>query len=272
MWNIFFPIAEHENALLHHHAQMVRDILRPVFDFHYRSNMLEQKNEIEKVIATKNWKSIVRSPGESPTTQAESVLPMIPDVAVHYRCGDNTVGHYGYLSYPAFKRRIPSTARTIYVMAENPSRNSNTQRNNQCNAILTGLFDYLKAEFSQASIVILRGANMFDDMTRLALANTTICSVSSFCIWPALSSTTKAYFPITRLIAKATAPLYDVGKTFEWLNYFPDEVVLPGVKSKRMDNSHIVKFLNNPKGFRPLPPQYVLDKQRGRNSKRGQSP
>jgi hypothetical protein len=239
---------------------MVRDILRPVFDKHFVT-MTEQKQEIENRITLSSWKSVVRSPHDDKSTS----LPMIPDVSIHYRCGDNTVGHYGYLAFPAFKRRIPSNATTIYVMTENPSRKTNSQRTNQCNAILTGLFEYLKKEFVTSSIVILRGANMYDDMTRLALSKTTICSVSSFCIWPALSSTTMAYFPITRLIAKATAPVYDP-RHFQWLDSFPDEIVLSGVKSKRMDNSQILKFLLKPKGFRPLPPQYVLDKQRGKST------
>lgn len=247
---------------------MVTDILRPVFDQHLNT-MKENRHEIEQYIMKNNWKSSLKLPyhnsatGSLITTVASvsRSLPMIPDVAIHYRCGDNTVGHYGYLAYPAFKRRIPPSSSTIYVMAENPSRKTNPLRSDQCNAILTGLFDYLTDEFPEASVVILRGANMYDDMTRLALANTTICSVSSFCIWPALSSTTKAYFPITRLIAKATAPVYD-NKHFQWLDVFPDEIVLAGVKSKRMDNAHIVKFLNNPKGFRPQPPQYVLDRKK----------
>ena len=60
-------------------------------------------------------------------------------------------------------------------MAENPSRKSNKQRISQCNSILNGLFNYLKNEFPSSTVVVLRGASMYDDMTRLALANTTIC-------------------------------------------------------------------------------------------------
>lgn len=254
---------------------MVRDILRPVFDKHFLA-MTEEKLQIEESIAATSWRSVVRAPVTETSAghrnqgvEAASTLPMIPDVAIHYRCGDNTVGHYGYLAFPAFKRRIPRNATSIYVMAESSSRNANAQRISQCNAILSGLFEYLQNEFQTASIVVLRGANMYDDMTRLALAKTTICSVSSFCIWPALASTTMAYYPITRLIAKATAPEYDSSRHFQWLDVFPEEAVLPGVKAKRMDNAQILKFLHKPKGFRPVPPQYVLDKQRGKGRRAG---
>ena len=234
---------------------MVRDILRPVFDKRFVT-MLESKEVLQQTIRKSSWRSVIRRPFDQDTLQ----VPLIPDAAIHYRCGDNTVGHYGYLAFPAFKRRIPVNSTTIYVMAERSSRKTNAQRTSQCNAILNGLFEYLEEEFPSSSVFVLRGADMYDDMTRLALAKVTICSVSSFCIWPALSSTTLAYFPITRLIAKATAPTYT--KNFKWLDTFPDEVVLPGVKSKRMDNSQILKFLRKPKGFRPSPPQYVLDRKR----------
>lgn len=256
-------LVEHPNALWQSRAYMVRDILRPVFDAHHLS-MTQREPQIQQSLTHNSWKSIIRDEHKVGNEKIPAgVLPMIPDVAIHYRCGDNTVGHYGFLAFTAFKRRIPTNATTIYVMAESPSRKTNIQRTSQCNGILNALFDYLKREFLSASVVILRGADMYDDMTRLALAKTTICSVSSFCIWPAVSSTTRAYFPITRLIAKATAPEYDPDH-FQWLDSFPDEVVLPGVKAKRMDTGQIVKFLLNPRGFRPSPPQYVLDKQRGR--------
>lgn len=276
---------EHEFALLHSRATMVRDILRPVFDKHYLTMTERSPDLATKSVTSASWRTHVYNPSliSHPTRPGQSTsavdlrgglsrekvtvttsLPMIPDVAVHYRCGDNTVGHYGYLAFPAFKRRIPHNASSIYVMAENPSRKTNSQRTNTCNAILNDLFEYLKKEFSTSNVIILRGADMYDDMTRLALAETTICSVSSFCIWPALSSTTKAYFPITRLIAKATAPVYNT-RHFQWLDVYPEEAVLPGVKAKRMTNTQILKFLHDPKGFRPAPPQYVLDKMRGKS-------
>jgi hypothetical protein len=240
---------------------MVRDILRPIFLTHYTTmTTKEHQYHIQKSI-TSGWKTSLQAPYSSDLNMD---LPLIPEVSIHYRCGDNTVGHYGYLAFPAFKNRIPANASTIYVMTESPSRKTNHQRTTQCNAILGALFDFLRGEFLSATVVIMRGANMYDDMTRLALSQTTICSVSSFCIWPALASTTTAYFPITRLIAKATAPVYT--ESFHWLDQFPEESVLSGVKSKRMDNTQIIKFLLKPRGFRPLPPQYVLDKQRGNNN------
>ena len=269
---------EHEFALWHSRAPMVRDILRPVFDKHRLTMMERTPSAAAESITSSLWRATpslnyrsqpdlaVGLRGGLSQEGATATSPLIPDVAIHYRCGDNTVGHYGYLAFPAFKRRIPRNASSIYVMAESPSRKTNTQRTNTCNAILNGLFEYLKKEFSSAHVMILRGANMYDDMTRLALADTTICSVSSFCIWPALASTTRAYFPITRLIAQATAPPYT--PHFQWLDMFPEEAVLPGVKAKRMDNTQILKFLHNPKGFRPVPPQYVLDKMRGKGRRK----
>lgn len=246
---------EHEYALWHHNPRMVRDILRPIFQHHYLVNMKNQHGHD----LSASWRTHINNPYRNIDS-----LPLVPDVAIHYRCGDNIVGHYGYLAFPAFTRRIPANSSTIYVMSESPSRKPGKLIESRCNAILGGLFNHLKRQFPSATILVLRGANIYDDMTRIALARTAICSVSSFCIWPALASSTSAYFPITRLIAKATAPTYT--SNFHWLDKFPEESVLPGVKAKSMNTDRILQQLTNPKGFRPTPPSYVLDRMKSLNS------
>ena len=52
-------------------------------------------------------------------------------------------------------------------------------------------------------------------MVRLAKAPVVICSVSTFCLWPAIINKGVAYFPVTRLIAAGNASL-DLG--FRWLS------------------------------------------------------
>jgi hypothetical protein len=53
-------------------------------------------------------------------------------------------------------------------------------------------------QFPDAVVVILRGFDLFEDLARLTYAKTTICSVSTFCLWPAISNDNTVYFPLTK--------------------------------------------------------------------------
>lgn len=184
----------------------------------------------------------------SPKSEDIASMPFVPDAAIHYRCGDNLVTHYAFTPFNAFKRAIPEGARSIYVMAESPGRKAKANSVNRCDAIFDALFAYLKLHFPAASIVIMRGQPIFSDLARLTYASTVVCSVSTFCLWPAVaaggpqgSSTvgTKAYYPRTRLLAKSPKhlgtdhlPSLNYGKSgFIWMNertiLGKDAVVLP---------------------------------------------
>lgn len=150
------------------------------------------------------------------SVEVGTVLPLIPDVAIHYRCGDNFVGHYGFLPFQAFLATIPSDAKTIYVLAENRDRKTKQKRHlaQKCDAIFPGMLNYLKNHFPAATVVIRRGDNLYTDMARLAKAKVTICSVSTFCLWPAVMNKSKAYFPVSKLIVGGDSSI-DLG--FEWI-------------------------------------------------------
>jgi hypothetical protein len=156
----------------------------------------------------------------------ERTLPDIPDVAIHYRCGDNTVTHYGFMPFRVFRKHIPPESKYIYVMAESPYRNSKHHQNVRCQFIFDSLHQYLMSSFPHTIVAILRGNDIFDDMARLTLANTTICSVSTFCLWPAVANTHTAYFPLTRLVAKEDVESFDYGNSFHWLKDPKDKTVL----------------------------------------------
>lgn len=148
-------------------------------------------------------------------------LPIVPDVAIQYRCGDN-IGfsyHYGIIPFTAYDSRIPVDSRFIYVLSDHPSRASHSPYSGRCGTILEHLFNYLKALRPLALIVVKRGGDLFLDQVRLGLANTTICSASSYCFWPALANKGQAYFPITPLIAGADNPALapNFGPNFHWI-------------------------------------------------------
>ena len=168
-------------------------------------------------------------------------LPTIPDVAVHYRCGDNVVTHYGFTPFHIFAKTIPADSKYIYVLAESPDRNAKPHTVSRCNAIFDALFMYLMDKFKNSFVLILRGHHIFDDLARLTYANTTICSVSTFCLWPSISNTNSAYYPVTKLIAKENTT-FNYGPSFHWLKDEEDKAIR-GIHAMTMSNSELIKKL-----------------------------
>lgn len=95
-------------------------------------------------------------------------------------------------------------------------------------------------EFPSAIVAILRGNNVFDDLARLTYANTTICSVSTFCLWPAIASNRTAFFPVTKLVAKENTS-FDYGDSFHWIK---DKPIL-GSKALHMTNQDLCRQLKS---------------------------
>ena len=165
--------------------------------------------------------TVVSTDTDMTNAKPGEVLPIIPDVAIQYRCGDN-IGFnymYGLLPFWAFKERIPKDAKTIFVMSDHPTRNLQATYSGRCQTILGALFDYLKVHFPDSTIVVKRGGDIFLDVARFTLAKTLICSASTYCVWPAFANEGVAHFPLTSLIAGADnmklAP--DFGPRFKWI-------------------------------------------------------
>ena len=76
----------------------------------------------------------------------------------------------------------------------------NSSFGSKCPKILSKLFEFLVRMFPKATVLLKFGGDPLLDMARLALANVTICSASTFCLWPAIANNHKAYFPVTDLI------------------------------------------------------------------------
>ena len=152
------------------------------------------------------------------TVPAGTLLPLIPDVAIHYRCGDNFVGYYGFLPFTAFPKYIPQSVRTIFVLAENRNRHSTARqhRGSKCDVILFNLFEYLKKKFPNASVVVRRGDDLYTDMVRLAYAKITVCSVSTFCLWSVIAREkgSPTYIPQSKVLFGGDTSV-DLG--FEWV-------------------------------------------------------
>lgn len=198
---------ERKYALWTKHLDFIKPLLWKGIESHLNS------------LSSENNQTVV-SISDLSTVDAGTVLPLIPDVAIHYRCGDNFVGHYGFLPFQAFLKTIPSHAKTIYVLAENRERKTKQKRHlaQKCDAVFPGMLGYLKKHFPESSIVIRRGDDLYTDMARLAEAQVTICSVSTFCLWPAIMNRGKAFFPVSKLIVGGDSSV-DLG--FEWITSPP---------------------------------------------------
>ena len=154
------------------------------------------------------------------------VLPLVPDVTIQYRCGDN-IGFsymYGILPFTAFKPRIPTGSKYIYVLSDHPSRAMHSQFTSKCQVILKALFIYLQESNPTSTVVVKRGGDLFLDYIRMAYSKVLICSASTYCFWPALANVQNGgdvHFPLTSLIAGADtldlAPR-GFGDRFHWIN------------------------------------------------------
>lgn len=120
-------------------------------------------------------------------------LPLVPNVTIQYRCGDN-IGfgktRYGLLPFSVYNlKRIPTTkASYIYVIADSPSRQSGHIYSQRCETILQHLFERLKKQYPTSTIVVKRGGDAFLDYARLMMSSIVFCSASTFCLWPALGN------------------------------------------------------------------------------------
>lgn len=217
---------ESENSLIHKYPQIARDILSPLVKRHAR-RMAERPGGLN---TTALWRSSLSPPDSSTPvsghTPGHAALPLIPQVAIHYRCGDNDVGVYGLLAYSSVLRRIPEYATSIYVMTEDEHRKTRPEQRAVCRAVLHSLHKRLSLRFPLAAVLVLRGADIYDDFTRLASAAISICSVSTFCFWAAIGAEGgTVYMPQSKLIAAGTTPNY--GSNIVWMNRTTDYVV-PG--------------------------------------------
>ncbi len=127
---------------------------------------------------------------------------------------------YGILPFAAFKPLVPADSKYIYVLSDHPSRAAHSVYSGRCSLILKALMEYLQALSPSAIVVVKRGGDLFLDYVRLSRAKVTICSASSYCLWPAIANVNgSVHFPLTSLAAGADsielAP--DFGSHFHWI-------------------------------------------------------
>ena len=172
-------------------------------------------------------------------------LPFYPDVAIHYRFSDNVFGGMGLLSIGTLIDRIPSHAKYIYVFTDSPQRLPNTPFARTCTDVLQGIFDDLQRAFPNAIIVLKRGGNEVTIWAQFAFANITICSPSTYCLWPAIAREGVTYMAATAYVGSVRQSQFGVIPYHEqwyWIqnpkiynNFTKESTALEILKTIRID-------------------------------------
>lgn len=214
---------ERVNALWMRNLQVPRVLIRHSLDLYVKS-FTAGKNKQEM-----GSTSTVLTKEDMTNGKVGDMWPLVPDVAIHYRCGDNFVHPYGFLPFAALDNSIKNhfslnsgSPKYIYVLADARGRKTSTpakaKLTQKCDSIFAALYEHLSKAYPQAFIVIRRGGDLYLDMYRLSQAKVTICSVSTFCLWPAIANKNHAYFPRSPLIVAGNSNI-DLG--FHWIKEPP---------------------------------------------------
>jgi len=119
------------------------------------------------------------------------------------------------MPFKVYSDRIPHNSKYIYIISEAPSRKLQPRSQIYCKAIIESFYNYLQELFPLSIVSIFKGNNIYLDLARLTFANTTICSVSTFCLWPAISSSNTVHYPISKYIASSSTII--VKPNFNWI-------------------------------------------------------
>jgi len=131
----------------------------------------------------------------------------------------------GVLPFRTFTSRIPKDTKEIYVITDGEARTkkhvewkfANASSIPQCRQVIAKLFDTLVAFFPNSVVAVLKGHHLLEDFLRIGFSPITFCSLSTFCIWPAMANNGTVYIPTNRngLIAGGTRPF--LGESLHWL-------------------------------------------------------
>ena len=189
--------------------------------------------------------TIINPLTDTSSAKLADYLPIIPTVAVQYRCGDNVeqdADRYGFIPFGAITDKIPTDAKYIYILSDPPERSvaKAAEFNSKCADIIKAFHQHISSRFPCAIVVAKRGGDPFLDFARFTLSNVTICSSSTFCLWPALANRNTVYLPVSLTMGGATrsSPLPLLGPNIHFL----DELLISNF-TKHMPVTEILQRL-----------------------------
>jgi hypothetical protein len=162
-------------------------------------------NDIQKMAVTLVGFSQGRSHPGVPVNQR----PLIPDVTlddavIHFRCGDVMGGakrnDFGMIKFSEYPKWISHNAQRIGILTQpfdkDRNRPMDQRKTEGCRAATYLLVDYLQKSYPKTTISIHNGPNETLPLAyaRLAMANQSFTSLSSFGIFPVIGTFGDGYF------------------------------------------------------------------------------
>eukprot|EP00928_Gymnodinium_smaydae_P038153 TRINITY_DN26364_c1_g2_i1.p1 TRINITY_DN26364_c1_g2~~TRINITY_DN26364_c1_g2_i1.p1 ORF type:complete len:830 (-),score=49.19 TRINITY_DN26364_c1_g2_i1:146-2635(-) len=154
----------------------------------------------------KYWREKLRSVLHDIALQKQAeALPgareQVYDLAVHVRCGDILkyafLDQYGFLGLSSYKKALSDrvqglNVRIIIFMAPTHGAGARIAKDGQfenfCGHIGSGLRRVLETQFAPAQVRIDNTSLSTDVWTHLVFAKRTLCSPSTFCLWPTMAA------------------------------------------------------------------------------------
>jgi hypothetical protein len=202
----------HEEAAWPLAVDFIIPIIRNGIDGYMTKYPYDEKAALEKQRLISNSSSLVS-------------LPLVPNITIHYRCSDTLRdSEYGFLPYLAFDKILTPFLSTssssklcetfIYIISDHPDRGTDRE---ECRILLEGLKSHIVKLVPQAKVVIKRGDSILLDMARISLSKLTVCSGSTFCMWPAIANSKgTVHMPLNAPVAGLRGAVLNP-KRFKWI-------------------------------------------------------
>lgn len=121
------------------------------------------------------------------------------DLAVHVHCGDDALGRNnsqdGFLGLSAYKKALEGLSKAqvkirIFMVQTSDSghRGKDATSSMICREVGDGLTQLLRSSLGAANVVLDSTSDVGDVWTHLMFSNRTLCSPSTFCLWPAIAA------------------------------------------------------------------------------------
>jgi hypothetical protein len=140
---------------------------------------------------------------------SSALPPLIPNVkldnvAIHLRCGDVLGGakrnDFGMIRFYEYKKWIPRNSTSIGILTQpfekDRNRGKDARKADDCRVVVESLVDYIQAFAPNATISVHNGINETHPLAyaRLAMANYSFTSLSSFGIFPVVGTFGEGFF------------------------------------------------------------------------------
>jgi hypothetical protein len=154
-----------------------------------------------------------------PQQESDPVYPRgsveLDDAVIHFRCGDlmdSTHPNFGFMKFSGYTKFISPSARSIGILTQPfaaggqmRGADASTAMLDRCRIVVTALVEYIKERHPNSRIRVHNGPDETITLAyaRMIMANETIAGISTFGVFPVMSSFGKGYL---------RSPEYPTGK------------------------------------------------------------